>query len=380
MTAVLEAPARTLSRVTPPTLTLLPEAVTANVAEVRRRTDAAVMAVVKADGYGLGAVPVARAAVDAGAGWLGLTDVADAAALRAAGLRVPMLAWLHPTGIDVRAARTQGVDVAVASVDELRLLLADAEADDPEGPPLGVHLHLDTGMARGGCPLDEWSTLLRVARDGRGRITVRGIMGHLPRADEGSTAANTAAVQRLRRGRDAALRAGFGPMIVHLAATAGALTDPGTHFDLVRIGAGLVGIDPSETVALAGAARLTASVVHTARVSAGTSVGYGGAHVVERATHLSVLGVGYADGIPRELSAAASVEIAGRRHRIVGRVSMDQVVVDTGDHRVPRGTLATVFGPGEGAVPSVQEWARWARTIPHTLLTGIGPRVRRSVS
>lgn len=384
MTAVLDRPTRALSRFAPPTLTTLPHAVAANVAEVRRRTAATVMAVVKADGYGLGAVPVARAAVDAGAGWLGLTDIADAASLRDAGLRVPMLAWLHPAGIDVRAARRSAVDVAVGSVDELRRLIADVEADveadDVDGAPVRVHLNLDTGMARGGCPIDEWSALLRVARGARDTVEVRGIMGHLPRAEEGTPEANAAAVQRLRRGRDAALRDGLGPVIVHLAATAGTLADPATHFDMVRIGAGLVGIDPSETVALTGAARLTAAVVHTARVRAGTSVGYGGGHVVERATHLSVLGLGYADGIPRELSPAASVEIGGRRHPIVGRVSMDQIVVDTGDEVVPRGTIATVFGPDGGAVPSVQEWARWAGTIPHTILTGIGARVQRSVA
>lgn len=95
-------------------------------------------------------------------------------------------------------------------------------------------------------------------------------------------------------------------------------------------------------------------------------------------THLSVIGVGYADGIPRELGEGAAVEIGGSRHPIVGRVSMDQIVVDTGGRLFPRGTTATVFGPEGGAVPSVQEWARWAGTIPHTIVTGIGPRVQRS--
>jgi alanine racemase len=332
------------------------------------------MAVVKADGYGHGALAVADAALAAGATWLGVTDVAEAVALREAGLDAPILSWLNPAGADASVAARHRIDIAVGSVDELRELASDAV------DPVRVHIHVDTGMSRGGCPVGDWRELLEVARAAPGRIEVVGVMGHLPRADEGDPAANAPAVLRMRQARDAVLRAGFGPVLVHLAATSGALTDPATHFGMARIGAGLVGIDPSETVALAGASRFTASVVQSASVPRGTAIGYGGAFVTERATNLGVIGVGYADGIPRELSAGAGIEIAGRRHPIVGRVSMDQIVVDTGAVSVPRGTIATVFGPEGGAVPSVQEWARWAGTIPHTIVTGIGTRVQRSIA
>ncbi|WP_096713894.1 alanine racemase [Microbacterium sp. SZ1] len=367
----------TLSRLHAPTLETIPAAVAANVARIRASTDARIMAVVKADGYGLGALTVARAALAAGAEWLGVTDAAEGSALRAAGIEAPILAWLNPSGVDAAQAAADRIDIAVGSVDELRQLVADAV---PGAPLLSVHLHLDTGMTRGGVPLADWAELLRVARAASDRILVVGVMGHLPRADEADPAANAAAVLRLRHGRDAVLRAGFGPLLVHLAATSGALTDPATHFDLVRVGAGLVGIDPSATVELHGAARLTASVVHSSIVAAGTSVGYGGAFVTERRTHLAVIGVGYADGIPRELSPGAAVAIDGIRCPLVGRVSMDQIVVDTGDRRVPRGATAVVFGPEGGAVPSVQEWARWAGTIPHTIITGVGTRVRRGIA
>lgn len=240
----------------PPTLQTLPAAVTANVAEIRARARSTIMAVVKADGYGHGAVTVAKAAVAGGAGWLGTTSVAEAFALRAAGL----------------------------------------------GSPLA-----------------------------------------------------------------------------HLAATSATLTDPAAHFGMVRVGAGLVGIDPSGTVEMHGASRLSAPIVHTTAVPAGTPVGYDGTYVTGRATHLSVLPVGYADGIPRELSARAGVEIRGRRHPVAGRVSMDQIVIDTGAESFPAGTSATVFGPDGGAVPTVHDWARWAGTIPHAIVAGIGPRVRRSI-
>lgn len=365
----------TLSRLHAPTLTTLTDAVAANVERMRLATDATVMAVVKADGYGLGAVPVALAAVAAGAEWLGITDVDDAAALRAAGVDVPILAWLNPSGVDAARALAHRVDVAAGSVDELRQLIADVSAAD--AGRLRVHLHLDTGMARGGAPVEDWVELLRVARAGSAQIDVVGVMGHLPGADAADPSVNAPAVLRMRQGRDAVLRAGFGPLIVHLAATSGTLTDPATHFDLVRVGAGLVGIDPSETVALQGAARLTASVVHSRVVPAGTPIGYGGTHVTERQTGIAVIGVGYADGIPRELLPGAAVAIDGVRCEIVGRVSMDQIVVDTGERRMPRGSTAVVFGPDGGAVPSIQEWARWAGSIAHTIVTGIGPRVER---
>lgn len=374
MTGVLEPSRVMLSRLHAPTLTTLPDAVAANVKRMQAATDARIMAVVKADGYGHGALAVADAALAAGATWLGVTDAAEAVALRVAGIEAPILSWLNPAGADACVAASHRIDIAVGSVDELRELVADAVE------PVRVHLHADTGMSRGGCPVGEWRELLEVARAAAGRIEVVGVMGHLPRADEGDPAANAPAVLRMRQVRDAVLRAGFGPVLVHLAATAGALTDAATHFGMVRIGAGLVGIDPSATVALHGASRLTASVVQSASVPRGTAIGYGGAFVTERATRVSVIGVGYADGIPRELSAGAGIEIEGRRHPIVGRVSMDQIVVDTGEFAVPRGTTATVFGPEGGAVPTVQEWARWAGTIPHTIVTGIGARVQRSIA
>jgi alanine racemase len=362
-----------------PVLEVLPSAVAANVAAVRARTSSTIMAVVKADGYGHGAVTVARAAVAAGAGWLGTTSVADACTLRTAGLAVPILTWLHPAGVDATTAAAAGIDVAVGCPESLRRLVWL-----PTGAslPLRVHLHVDTGMARGGCPRSRWDALIALAVHGRdaGLLDVVGVMGHLPLADDADPAANTPAVAAIEAARRAVRAAGLGSPIAHLATTSGALTDPATHLDLVRVGAGLVGIDPSGTVALDGAGRLTAPVVHTAAVAAGTPVGYGGAHVTERDTHLSILPLGYADGIPRELSSDAGVAVGGRRHPIVGRVSMDQIVIDTGCVGLPIGTRATVFGPDGGAVPTIADWARWAGTIPHTIVTGMGARVPRSAA
>ncbi|MBO2445633.1 alanine racemase [Actinomadura barringtoniae] len=349
---------------------------TANVAKIRTRTGSTIMAVVKADGYGHGAATVAKAAVAAGAGWLGTTSVAEASALRDAGLAVPILTWLHPSGIDAEEAAAARIDVAVGSVDELGALLARAPSI------LRIHLHVDTGMSRGGCPRARWDELIDLARRGqqaqRGRVV--GVMGHLPSADRADPEANAPAVARMREARRAVRAAGLGSPFTHLAATSGTLNDTATHFDMVRIGAGLVGIDPSGIMAMHGASRLTAPIVHTAAVPAGAPVGYDGAYVTERATHLSVLPLGYADGIPRELSPQACVEIHGRRYQLAGRVSMDQIVIDTGAEPFPAGTSATVFGPDGGATPAIWDWARWAGTIPHTIVTGIGPRVKRIIA
>lgn len=357
---------------TGPALRLITHAVAENLRRVR--SGGPVMAVVKADGYGHGAVAVATAAARAGAEWLGVTDIAEAVPLRAAGLQLPVLAWLHPAGIDVALAVEQRVDVAVGSVDQLAEVIQC-------GSGVRVHLQFDTGMARGGCPVARWSELIDLARRGQdaGRIQVVGAMGHLPGAAQADPAANAVWVAHLRHARDAMIRAGLTRPLTHLAATAAALTDPQTRFDLVRVGAGLVGIDPSGTIELTVAGEFTAPIVHTAEVAAHTAIGYDGAHTTDRRTRLAVIGVGYADGVPRELSPRAEVAIEGRRHRIVGRVSMDQIVVDIGDTAYPRGTTATLFGPGDTA-PSVQDWAAWANTIPHTIVTGIGPRVRRTLS
>ncbi|SOD97636.1 alanine racemase [Blastococcus haudaquaticus] len=376
MTGTLARSRPHLGGVVPPTLQTLPAAVAENLAIVRRRTRARVMAVVKADGYGHGARAVAHAAVEAGADWLGTTDVAEASALRAAGLTVPILTWLHPSGVDAETAAVDRIDVAVGSVDELEAWLPDACRS------VRVHLNMDTGMAREGCPPPEWEALIARAQQAQrqGRIRVVGLMGHLPSADRARPEANEAAVVQLRRAGRALTAAGFGAPLTHLAATSGTLTDPATHFGMVRVGAGLVGIDPSGTTDLHGASRLTAPIVHRTTAGPGTPVGYDGAFVTTRPTNLGVLPLGYADGIPREIASAASVEIRGRRYPVVGRVSMDQIVIDTGADAFPLGTTATVFGPRGGAAPTVHDWARWAGTIPHTVVTGIGPRVRRTVA
>lgn len=362
-----------------PTLTADLAAVAANTRAVAAHAPgAALMAVVKADGFGHGATDVARTALAAGATRLGVTSVDEALALRADGLAAPVLSWLNPVDADFGAAIAAGVDLAVPSRPHLDAVVAAAAG----AGPARVHLHLDTGMARDGAPAAEWARLCRAARlaEQRGQLRVDGVMGHLACADVPPDRSNATGRTRFAWGVEVARSLGLRPAHRHLAATAATLTDPRTHHTLVRIGAGLFGIDPSRTVRLRPALTLTAPVVSVRRVRAGTPVGYGHAWTAPAATHLGLLPLGYADGLPRAASGRAEVLVRGRRRRLAGLLSMDQAVVDLGDDAVEPGEVATVFGPGDDGEPTAADWAGWAGTIEHEIVTGIGHRVaRRSV-
>ncbi|GAB3479629.1 alanine racemase [Nocardiopsis coralliicola] len=352
-------------------------ALAANTRLFAQRTDAALMAVVKADGFGHGAAQVARTALANGARWLGVTSLEEALALRREGLSAPILSWLNPVGLAVGPAVENRIDLGVPSIEHLESV-ADG-ADRPSGPAR-IHLHLDTGMARDGAAPDDWWDLFRCARSAEhaGLVEVVGIMGHLPRADEPGHPTTSSGRRALLRGVELARSAGLRPALRHLATTAAVLTDSSTHLDLVRVGAGLFGIDPSGSTGLEPALRLTAPVVQVRSVPAGTGVGYGHTYVTDRPTHLGLLPVGYADGLPHVASGRAEVWLGGRRRKLRGRISMDQAVVDLGDDPVRPGTAAVIFGSGSAGEPTIADWARWSGTLPHEIVTGLGPRTKRT--
>ncbi|NHD19417.1 MULTISPECIES: alanine racemase [unclassified Actinopolyspora] len=371
-------PPRTTTGPRSPLLEIDLSAVAANTRHFTHTTGGEVMAVVKADGFGHGLDRMARTALANGATWLGATSIAEAVQARAADADAPVLSWLNPVDADVTTACEHRIDLAVPSG---RHLAAVVESCARSGHRARVHLQLDTGMARDGAAPHEWPELMSAARHAEraGHITVEGVMGHLPRAGEPGPSPNTTGRQEFLRGVALAEQAGLRPSVRHLAATAATLTDPDTHLDLIRIGAGLAGIDPSGSTRLHPALRLTAPVVQVRRVPAGTGIGYGHTHVTDRATNLALLPIGYADGVPRAASNRARITVAGRRCPVVGMISMDQLVADLGDQPVEPDTAAVVFGPGEEGEPTVDDWARWADTIPHEIVTGIGHRVRRSM-
>ena len=352
-------------------------AVTANVRTIGSRTAGELMAVVKADGFGHGQVDVARAALAGGATRLGVTSTDEARPLREAGLTERILSWLNPPGADFAAAVRLDVELGVPSLDHLHRVARTA-------PGARIHLHLDTGMSRDGAEPAQWDALCRAAREAEreGRLHVAGIMGHLPCADRPGHPANALGRDRFAWGLRVAHAAGLRPADHHLAATAATLSDPLSHHTMSRVGAGLVGIDESGTVRLRSALTLTAPLVTVRTVPAGTAVGYGHVWTARRATRLGLIPVGYADGLPRLASGRAEVWVAGTRRPLAGWISMDMTVVDLGtDTPVSVGDPVTVFGPGDDGEPTTAEWAGWAGTLEHEIVTGLSARlIRRTTS
>jgi alanine racemase len=338
----------------------------------------AVMAVVKADGFGHGMLPVARTALAHGATWLGVASISEALRLRASGITAPTLSWLHRHDEDFRPAIRAAVDLSVSSVDHLAAVAASAVC---AGEPAQVHLKVDTGLSRNGAPAELWLELVESARrlEEDGVVRVRGIWSHLVHAGR----PRAPGVRRQRELFDEAIvvarAAGVAPPVLHLANSAAALGAPGARYDLVRAGIGLYGVEPDgETHGLSGAMTLSASTVLVKTVPAGTGVSYDHRYVTAEKSRLALIPAGYADGVPRAASDRAEVWVAGGRHRVAGRIAMDQFVVDVGNAEVAVGDEVVLFGPGHDGEPTVSDWARWAATIPHEIFTGIGARVARN--
>ncbi len=352
-------------------------AITANVRTIQSRTAGELMAVVKADGFGHGQLDVARAALAGGATRLGVTSVDEARPLRAAGLTQRILSWLNPLDSDFAEAVRLDIELGVPGLDHLHAIARTA-------PGARVHLHLDTGMGRDGAEPAAWDRLCRAARQAErdGRVRVVGIMGHLPCADRPGHPANARGRDRFDWGLRVATAAGLRPADHHHAATAATLSDPLSHHTMSRIGAGLVGIDESGTVRLRSALTLTAPLVTIRSVPAGTAVGYGHTWTAGRATRLGLIPIGYADGLPRLASGRAEVWVGGTRRPVAGRISMDMTVIDLGpDTPVSVGNPVTVFGPGDDGEPTTAQWAGWAETLEHEIVTGLSARLhRRSAS
>jgi len=358
-------------------------AVRDNVAALRSRTSAEVLAVVKADGYGHGLVPCARAAVAGGASWLGTALVDEALALRAAGLTAPrVLAWLLGPGERWADAVRADVDLSVNAVwalDEVAAAAAEA------GRPARVHLKVDTGLSRGGSALADWPDLVEAARkaEAAGTVTVVGLWSHLAYADAPGHPTIHRQAEEFHRAVEHAEGAGIRPEVRHLANSAATLTAPAQHFDLVRPGLAVYGLSPVPDVGdpahfgLRPAMTVTAGLVLVKRVPAGSGVSYGHTYTTERETALGLVPLGYADGIPRDASNVGPVLAAGRRRTVAGRVCMDQLVLDLGDDDAAVGDQVVLFGPGDDGEPTAQDWADATGTISYEIVTRVGPRVPR---
>ncbi|MCQ4197807.1 alanine racemase [Streptomyces parvulus] len=362
-------------------------ALRANVRALRERAPgSALMAVVKADGYGHGAAPCARAAVAAGATWLGTATPHEALALRAdAGVPddVRIMCWLWTPGGPWREAVEAGLDVSVSA----SWALAEAtEGARLAGRPALVQLKADTGLGRGGCqPGADWEDLVGGAlrAEAEGLVRVTGLWSHFACADEPGHPSIAAQLARFHEMTAYAERQGVRPDVRHIANSPATLTLPEAHFDLVRPGIAMYGVSPSPEIGtpadlgLRPVMTLSAALALVKQVPGGHGVSYGHHYTTPGDTTLGLVPLGYADGVPRHASSTGPVLVDGKWRTVAGRIAMDQFVVDLGGDRPEPGAEAVLFGPGDRGEPTAEDWAQAAGTIGYEIVTRIGSRVPR---
>ena len=368
------------------------------------------LATVKANAYGHGLLPVARAALDGGADWLGVAQLAEAFTLRhgldeagVARAEAPILAWISTSASDFAAAIEADIDLSVSWT----WVLADICAAAREvGRPARVHVKIDTGMSRAGSTLADLPALaaaLRMAADD-GLVDVVGAWSHMSRADDPSEAGNASTASHVRifeEGLAILADAGVTPRIRHLSATSGILWHPEAHYDMVRAGIGLYGLSPDPAVATAEqlglipALELRAPLTSVKVIEEGTPASYGGTWVAPTRRWIGLVPLGYGDGILRAVSNKARVVVhtaSGPFNApIVGRVCMDQFMVDLGpaggDAGTPTarsgqapaapGDIATLFGSGASGEALADDWAQAAGTINYEIVTHLGAHIPR---
>ena len=359
------------------------DAIRHNVRLLQEHTGVPLIVVVKADGYGHGMLPVARAAREAGAAWLAVATLDEVRALRAAGDDGPLLTWLTVPEEQYDDMILAGVDLTAYSVEELHEI---DEAVAEAGRPARVQLKVDTGLNRGGAARADWTALFAAAREGEeaGRWTVTGVWSHLACSDEPDHPANDAQEAAFREALDLARAVGLEPEITHLANSAGAILRPSARFDAVRCGIAVYGLDPAPGVPhgldLRPAMTARATLALVKHLDAGDAVSYGHTWTAGAPTTVGLVPVGYGDGVPRNAGNAADVAVDGKRRPIRGRVCMDQLVVDLGGDEPAAGSDVVLFGPPagpHGPQPTAQDWAEACGTINYEIVTRIGGRMTR---
>jgi alanine racemase len=358
-------------------------AIAGNLKFVKGKTKSQVLAVVKADAYGHGLVAVAKAAEEAGADWLGTALLEEAISLRNGGITKPIIAWLTPQGEDFKTAVNLDIDLSISSVELLSEIAAAGKAISKVPR---VHIELDTGMSRGGFG-DELDTVISeiASQVKSGAVKVIGIWSHFARADEPGSAMNQSQLSRFNTRVEQLKNAGISSEYLHLANSAASLANPDAHKNIIRWGIGLYGLSPdvnnmgsSSDLGIKSAMKLFSKLQLVKAVKAGQSVGYGSTATTKVDTKLGVVTMGYADGIPRNASDLAGVFVAGKRAALIGRVSMDQFVVDLGAASLAKtGDEVIVFGDGSGGEYTIDEWAKACGTINYEIVTRIGTRVPR---
>ena len=358
-------------------------AIADNLKLIKGKTNAQVLAVVKADAYGHGLIQVGKAAEAAGANWLGTALLEEGIALRNNGIKVPIISWLTPLGEDFKTAINLDIDLSISSIE---LLTEVISAGKVVKKIPRVHIEVDTGMSRGGVG-DDWQLFLtELSKTVKANeINIIGIWSHFARADEPGQAMNQEQLNTFEDRIKSASDVGIKPEFIHIANSAAALTNNGAHKNIIRWGIGLYGLSPdinnlgdSKSLKLKPAMRLKAKLHLVKAVKAGVSVGYGGTAITKSDTKLGVVTLGYADGVPRNANNLAGVFVDGKRAPLIGRVSMDQFVVDLGiNSSAKTGDEVIVFGDGSSGEYTADEWAKASGTINYEIVTRIGSRVPR---
>jgi alanine racemase len=344
---------------------------------------AAFLAVVKANAYGHGAVPVARAVLAAGATWLGVARVEEGVQLRAAGLDAPIMLLSEPAPRAAEAVVAHGMTPVVyteAGIDAL----AGAVADSGRGGPLEVHLKVDTGMHRVGCTTDD-AVALAARVTAHDELVLAGVCTHLAVADEPTDRYTAQQLARFDAVLDALKTRGMRPPIVHAANSAGLLTVPAAHYDLVRVGIATYGLPPAPAllghagITLRPALSLRARITMVKTLPPGTRVSYGLRGEIGPPGRVATVPAGYADGVPRNLGlVGGEVLIGGRRRPIAGIVTMDQLLVDLGDTPAFVDDEVVLIGRQGDDEITATDWAERLGTISYEIVTGIGARVPRT--
>jgi alanine racemase len=359
------------------------DAVKGNVTALRQHANgAALMAVVKSDGYGHGMIPTARAALAGGASWLGVVTVQEALALRGAGVTAPVLCLMGVPGSAHEEAVRHEVDLSAGTAG---LVEEIAVAARRAGRPARLHLKADTGMSRGGATARAWPDVVgaALAAEASGDAAIIGIFSHLACADMPGHPSIGAQISAFRDAVAVAEKAGAKPQVRHLANTPATLTLPQTWFDLVRTGGGVFGLStlPGGPPGwLRPAMTVRARLIQVKQVPAGSGVSYGHRYITPGPSTLGLVPLGYADGVPRGAFGLAEVHVRGRRRAIAGSVCMNQFVVDFGDEAAREGDEVVLFGPGDAGEPTPQDWADALGTISYEIVTRFGGRTPRSYS
>lgn len=359
-------------------------AISDNVRELDRRAgDASVMAVIKADAYGHGLVPSARAALAGGARYLAVAQLAEAVSLRRAGVDAPLLTWIFAPGDDLTEAVERDITLSAGAPWAVEAIGAAALAT---GRTVRVHLKVDTGLGRGGSWGDGLDQVLRraAALQAEGAVEVEGIWSHFAWADAPAHPTVRAQQETFEEMCEQARRIGLAPPLRHLANSAATLTNPSAAYDMVRPGLSVFGLSPvpdlgsPEDFGLREAMRLTARLVNVKPAPAGQGISYGHEYVTETDTTLGLVPLGYSDGVPRHAGNAGPIGVDGTWHTVAGRVCMDQLVLDLGaSSTAAAGDEVVLFGRGVDGEPTAQDWAEAAGTISYEIVTRLGARVPR---